>query len=237
MPSVAYFIGRILHLQTLDLIGLIILGSCPGGTAANVMSYLSRGNVALTVMLTFGTTIIAPLAMPAIIYFFLHKDISVAFVSMVKNLLLVVFIPLLFGILIKKYFSNGSKYIIRIFPSISIFAISLVIACIMSLAQQKILSFPIWIIIAVTALNMIGYFIGLMTSKLLKCKSREQKSILFEYGMFDAGLGVVLATNFFGPVAALSSALMSIIQNITASFIVRQSTRVKNTRFEEIKEL
>src|SRR5689334_18493408 len=74
MPSAAYFIGRSLHLSSFDLIGLVILGSCPGGTAANVMSYLSRGNVALTVMLTFGTTLIAPLAMPALIYLFLHKE-------------------------------------------------------------------------------------------------------------------------------------------------------------------
>ncbi|MBS0359094.1 MAG: bile acid:sodium symporter family protein [Proteobacteria bacterium] len=223
MPSIAYAIGEFLHLSSLELIGLVILGSCPGGTAANVMAYLSRANVALTVILTFGTTLLAPIAMPSIIYFFLHKEISIPFLSMFENILLVVFIPLTLGILVKKYFVNESKNLARVFPTISIFAISLAIACILSLSQEKVFSFPVRIMTAVIVLNVLGYLIGFIISKCLRCKIREQKSIFLEYGIFDSALGVIIATNFFGPLAALPSALISIIQNVTASFIVKKS--------------
>ena len=91
----------------------------------------------------------------------------------------------------------------------------------MALTQAKILAFPLYTIIAVTALNLSGYLFGFITAKLLGNEKPEQKSMMFEYGMFDTGLGVVIATGFFGPLAALPGALLSIIQNLTASIIVK----------------
>lgn len=231
MPTVAYLIGKVLHLNSMELIGLVILGSCPGGTAANVMSYLSRGNIALTVILTFGTTILAPFAMPTLVYYFLHEEINVPYWGMLTNILLVVFIPLAMGLFVKKYCGKLSNRFIDIFPTISIFAISLAIACIIALSQEKIRAFPLGIISAVVLLNLAGYFFGFLTSKTLRCKPPEQKSIIFEFGMFDAALGIIIATHFFGPVAALPSAFLSIIQNITASFFVKIfSTKKMNYR-------
>ena len=221
MPTAAYLIGKVLQLSTMELIGLVILGTCPGGTAANVMSYLSRGNIALTVILTFGTTLLAPFAMPTLVYFFLHEEINVPYWGMLTNILLVVFIPLAIVIFVKKYCDKFSKRLIDVFPTISIFAISLAIACIIALSQEKIRAFPFWIISAVLLLNLAGYFFGFLISKSLHCNPPEQKSILFEFGMFDAALGIIIATHFFGPVAALPSAFLSIIQNITASAFVR----------------
>jgi len=222
MPVAAFFIGKFLQLPMMEFVGLIILGTCPGGTAANVMSYLSRGNIALTVILTFGTTLMAPIMMPTLIYVFLKKEIVVPFFEMANNIFLVVFIPLMLGLIIKKYFGNVAKHLARVFPVISIFAISLAIACIMSLSQQRILDFPLLIISAAFLFNITGYFLGFIISKTLNCKPAEQKSIFFEFGMFDAGLGIIIATHFFGPVAALPSAFISIIQNITASFLVKR---------------
>lgn len=227
MPVLAYFIGRLLHLSTLDLVGLVVLGSCPGGTAASVMSYLSRGNVALTIMLTFGTTLVAPLAMPGLIYFFLHQEIVVPFWGMLENILLIIFIPVVLGILAKKYFTKRSLWIAHIFPSVAIVAISLAVACILALAREKIFSFPLWVLMAVLLFNLLGYAMGFMLAKLLRCQWHEQKSIIFEYGMFDAALGVLISVHFFGPVAALPSAVMSIIQNLTASFMVKRFVKAE----------
>lgn len=221
MSSAAYLIGKVLQVNSMELIGLVILGSCPGGTAANVMSYLSRGNIALTVILTFGTTILAPLAMPALVYFFLHEEINVPYWGMLINILTVVIIPVMMGLFVKKYFNRVSKQLIDFFSTLSIFAISLAIACIIALSHEKIRAFPIWIISAVLLLNLSGYFFGILTAKILGCNHPEQKSIIFEFGMFDAAIGILIATHFFGPVAALPSAFLSIIQNITASILVR----------------
>ncbi len=232
MSSTAYLISQFLHLSSTETIGLVILGSCPGGVAAAVMSYLSRGNVALTVVLTFGTTIIAPLAMPGLIYLFLYKEITIPFWQVAGNTLLIVFVPLVLGVTVRKCFSRGEKIIARIFPTLSIIVIGLAIACIISLAQQEILAFPFWIISAAILLNLFGYGIGYIISKILNCEKREQKAIVFEYGIFDVPLGLVIANNFFGPAAALPGVFMSVIQNTTASIIVKYLMRPTKTALQ-----
>jgi len=224
MPLVAYVIGRILRLPLPELVGIVVVGACPGGTAANVMSYLSKANTALTVVLTFGTTLIAPLVTPTWIYLLLHKHISIPFWGIFNSMILIVFLPIVAGMLLKKIFwkkISPIAPIAKIFPVISIIAIALVVACVMALTHHRILSFPIHMILAVTLLNIAGYFIGALVSKLMRCKEQEQKSITFEYGMFDSGLGVIIATSFFGPLAVLAGALLSIIQCLTAPLLVK----------------
>jgi bile acid:Na+ symporter, BASS family len=219
-------IGKALDLPLIELIGIVIVSSCPGGTAANVMSYLSRSNVALTIILTLGTTIISPLVSPTIIYLLLHKYISIPFLGMVKNMLTIILLPIVVGIIVNKIFYKKLSNVTKIFPVISIFAIGLVIACVMALTKKQIFSFPKYVILSVTALNIFSYCIGLLVSKLSNLNKIDQKSVIFEYGMFDTGLAVVIATSFFGPLAALPGALLSIIQNITASVLVRKNVKM-----------
>jgi bile acid:Na+ symporter, BASS family len=226
IPAVAYLIGKTLNLPLVDLIGIVIISACPGGTAANVMSYLSRSNVTLTIILTLGTTIISPLVSPMIIYLLLHKYISIPFLGMVKNMLTIILLPIIVGVLFKKIFSKKLAVMTKVFPVISIFAIALVIACVIALTQHQIFAFPKYVIISVTALNIFSYFIGMLISKLSNLNKTDQKSVIFEYGMFDTGLAVVIATSFFGPLAALPGALLSIIQNITASVLVRKYVKM-----------
>lgn len=221
MPLTAYLIGILLKLSLLELVGLVIIGACPGGTAANVMAYLGKANTTLTVVLTLGTTLIAPFVTPALIYFLLHKSISIPFFEILNTMVSVVLLPIALGVILKKVFVKRAAAIIKFCPILSIFSIALVIACVMALTQPKVLAFPLYIIIAVTALNLAGYLFGFITAKLLGNEKPEQRSMMFEYGMFDTGLGVVIATGFFGPLAALPGALLSIIQNLTAAIIVK----------------
>ncbi len=221
MPIIAYITGKLLQLPLPELIGIVIVGACPGGTAANVMAYFARANIALTVTLTFGTTLIAPLVTPALVYAFLHQHITIPFWEIFNNMTLIIFLPVVAGLITKNLFLKKKTSLTAIFPSISIIAIALVIACVMALAQKHILSFPIFTITAILILNLAGYLTGWSTAKLLGFKKMEQKSIVFEYGMFDTGLGVVIAASFFGPLAALPAALLSILQNLTATTIVK----------------
>jgi BASS family bile acid:Na+ symporter len=224
LATVAYCIGLLLNLSLVNFIGLIIVGTCPGGTAANVMSYLSKANVALTVTLTFCTTLLSPIIMPALIYIFLHKHITIHYIDMLKNIIFIVFCPLIGGIIFNTLFGKV-KTITQWFPVVSIGLIALAIACIMALSQQKIIAFPLITIFAVILLNVVGYLSGFLIGTLMHCKPKEKKSIALEYGLFDVGIGVVIATLFFEPAAALPAALMSIIQNLTASMIVKWSAR------------
>lgn len=141
MPIMAYIIGISLHLPLLELVGLVIIGSCPGGTAANVMSYLSKANIVFTVAMTFGTTIIAPIFTPTLVYLLLHKHIEIHFLEIIQSMILLVFFPISTGILIKYVFHKKISKISGLFPNISIIAIALVIACVLSLTHEKIYSF------------------------------------------------------------------------------------------------
>ena len=227
MPLSAYCIGLLLKLPLLEILGLVIIGASPGGTAANVMAYLAKANTVLTVVLTFATTIIAPLVTPAIVYLLMNQHIGIPFGGMAKSLLLIIALPIIAGMLIKKSFEKKVDQIAPIFPTISIISIALAIACIVSLSRPKILSFPLMAIIAVTLLNLIGYLTGFITSVILGNKTPEKKSLCFEFGMFDTGLALVIAATFFGPLAALPAALLSFIQNLTASVLVHLSRRHK----------
>ncbi len=221
MPLTAFIIAHILRLPLYDVIGLIVVSTCPGGTAANVMSYLAKANVALTVILTFGTTLLAPLLMPSLVYLFLHKEIQVPFLEMVKNILEIVTLPLIIGLILKRLLGAKAHYIKMALPLVSIFAIAIIVACIMALSHSKILEFPLLIIIAVLLLNSLGYVYGYLFGKITKLSLANTQAIVFEYGMQDSGLGVIIANSFFGPASALASALYSLIQNITAPILIK----------------
>jgi bile acid:Na+ symporter, BASS family len=100
MSLLGFTVGNLYGLELLEITGLVLVGSCPGGFAATVMSYLSRSNVHLTIALTFLSTLVSPILTPLLVYLFLHKQIEMPFLSMVENLLLIIAAPLILGALL-----------------------------------------------------------------------------------------------------------------------------------------
>ncbi len=219
MPTTGFIIGITLNLPLDYLTGLVLLASCPGGTAAGLMSVFSKANVTLTICLTILTTIIAPFVIPCLIYFFLHKHISIPVIDIMKNISFIVLFPLTIGFSIKNLIRN-SYHLSTVLPIISAFAIAFVVACVIGLTKDYLIYSRI-VFLPVLLLNVFGYFSGLMLANLSKCNIAEKKSLIFEYGMFDTALGVVIATSFFNPLVALPSVFFSVIQNLTAPIIVR----------------
>ncbi|NBH63662.1 hypothetical protein CHQ77_03860 [Francisella noatunensis subsp. noatunensis] len=99
----AFIIGKLFGLSLTALIGLVIVGACPGGTASGVMALLARANISLTVSLTFLTTLLAPIVMPLIIYFFFAKSIELDWFGMFETMAIIVILPIVLGILISKF--------------------------------------------------------------------------------------------------------------------------------------
>jgi len=220
MPVIAFIYGKLFRLSLNDLIGLIIIGSAPGGTAVNVYSYLSRSNVAINIVLTFVTTLIAPIAMPVIIYIFLHKHVNIPFLAMMRSIIFVVSIPLLAGIILKKYIQK-TRLLIDTFPSLSIISIALILGCIVALNQKNLLMFPVMTILAVLCVNVSGYLVGYAQSKIFWREKADKRAIALEYGTQDGGLAVILTINFFGAAAALAGALYSVSQTIFGSLLIK----------------
>lgn len=160
MPFWALILTYAFHLNQMEMIGLLILGIAPGGTAANVMAYLSKANVALAVLLTLGTTLISPLLTPGLIYLLLHKTITVPFWPMVQHISLIVLLPILGGLFFNYFKISGIEKIKSYLPTLSIILVAMIIACLFALNQKTVLAFPCALLIAVILLNLLGYVSG-----------------------------------------------------------------------------
>ena len=221
MPIAAIVIGKILQLPQEILLGLIIVGSCPGGTASNVMVYLARAHLPVSITLTLISTILAPILTPLWIYFLAHKYIDISYLSLLKTTFWIVIFPLFDGLVIRKFFKKRIEPIIGVFPSISIIAIAVIIACVIGLNQDTLSAFPILILIAVMLHNISGFVCGYIVSRLFKFPKNVCRSIAIEVGMQNSGLGVALALAHFSKLVALPSVLFSIWHNVAGVILVK----------------
>lgn len=233
MPMCAWLIAHILHLNESEIIGLLVLGTAPGGTASNVMAYLSKSNVSLAVILTFGTTLLSPLLTPAIIYLLLHKQVTIAFWPIASHIASIVMVPIVAGLLLNYLKLNWIEKIRSFFPSVSIILVAMIIACLFALNRQTLLTFPGMAIFAALSLNMVGFLMGKIVATIFKQNSSNTISTIFDYGMFDAIVAIVICTTFFGQETALPAVLISIIQNLTAPIIVYYQSGIKGRLTEK----
>ena len=219
MPLTAWLISKSFNLTIPLLTGMVLVGTCPGGTASNVICYLARGNVALSIALTSFSTLLAIVATPVLTWIYLGQSIYVPVLSMMYTVFKVILLPVSLGVLIN--FSLGQRLapIIRFFPSISVFAICLIIAIIVANNQPKLQAIAGIIIVAVILHNLIGFIMGYIVSYGLGYNEEIRKTIAIEVGMQNSGLAVALATEFFKPLAALPGAVFSIWHNQSGSLL------------------
>ena len=225
MPLLAFGIAISFGLSQVDFAGLMIISACPGGTAAAVMSYLSRSNVALTVVLTFLTTLLSPIVTPVIIYIFLHKYVPIPITQIASTIFWIVLFPLFDGLILRKLLGKRVDFLRPALPLVSMLAITLLIACIVAMNHKNLLALPILVATVVLINNLLGLLMGYaIAKKLFGFKPKDCRSVAFEFGMLDTGMAVMLALKFFGVATALAGALYSAIQNITGALLVKVLT-------------
>ena len=222
MPLSAVGISYALGLPSEVLIGMVVVGACPGGTASNVIAYLARANVPLSVTMTLASTTLAPLLTPIIIYMVLDKQVEIDFWSMVKSVFWIVVFPLVDGLILRRLFRRHLEPVLRYFPSVSITVIALLIACIIGLNQQTLLAFPVLVLCAVILHNSFGLAAGYGAARLFKCSKRDARTVAIEVGMQNSGLGVALAVKHFGVATALPGALFSLWHNLSGVALARR---------------
>lgn len=215
MPLLALILSLIFRLSEPILIGMVLLGACPGGTASNVIVYLSRGNVALSVTMTLVSTLIAPLVTPAIISLMVSRIVEIPFWDMVLSVFWIVVFPIIGGILIRRLFRKQITPITHMFPGISMITIAFVIAVIMGLNQKTIFEVPILIGWVVILHNLLGLCLGYGIGRLFCSDMKDRRAIAIEVGMQNSGLAVSLATTFFAGQSALPGALFSLWHNLS----------------------
>lgn len=217
MPALAWLLATAFQLPPELAVGVILVGTCPGGTSSNVMTYLARGDVALSVSITMTTTILAPIVTPILSWWLAGAWIDISLAAMMMSIVQVVVLPIILGIIINKLFGDFVRKAIKLLPLISVIAIVLIVGGVVSVSAQKIMETGLLIMAVVILHNMLGYALGFVIAKALKMDLAKSKAISIEVGMQNSGLATSLAMMHFGAVAAIPGAIFSVWHNISGS--------------------
>ena len=221
MPALGWGLSLVFSLDAAMTAGVVLVGTCPGGTSSNVITYLSRGDVALSVGMTSVNTILAPFLTPAITYFILNATVNVDVVAMFMSIVQVVIVPIVFGFAVKKLFPRLSETFADILPAVSVTAICLIVACVVSHNAGRIFASG-WIVFAAVILhNLLGYLCGFILGKGLGLNVSQVKALSIEVGMQNSGLATSLAGSAFPglAMAAVPGALFSVWHNISGALL------------------
>ena len=219
MPTLAYLLCKLFNLPTEIAIGVILVGCCPGGTASNVITYMAKGNTALSVACTSVSTILAPILTPAIFYVLASQWIDINAMSMLKSILQVVLFPIVLGLLVRAILKNKVDHYIQVMPLISVVAIVAIVAAIIAGSKTQILESGLMILGVVILHNGFGLLLGFWAARIFKLPYTDCKAISIEVGMQNSGLGIALAAVHFAlsPITAVPSAIFSLWHNISGS--------------------
>lgn len=219
MPLAAWIVCLVLKLPTDLAAGVILLGCCPGGTASNVISYLAKADVALSIVLTSVSTLIAFLATPFLTWIFIGQTVEVDVMGMLVSVLNVVIVPVVLGLTINYFFEKRISAIREIFPAISAAAIVIIVAVIIGTNSANLGKSGPLVLLAVILHNGLGLAGGYGVSKFLRLSEAEARTIAIEVGMQNSGLSVALAIKHFTATAALPGAIFSIWHNLSGAFL------------------
>lgn len=217
MPGLAFLLCQLFRLPAEIAVGVILVGCCPGGTASNVITYMARGNTALSVACTSVSTLLAPILTPIMFYLLASQWIEINAWSMLISILQVVLFPIFLGLMVRTVLKTRVEAYIQIMPLVSVLAILAIVAAIIAGSKTQILESGLMILGIVALHNGLGYLLGYWASRLFKLAEIDCRAVAVEVGMQNSGLGVALAATHFAasPVTAVPSAIFSLWHNIS----------------------
>lgn len=229
MPLMAWSLARIFNLDEALTVGVVLVGCCPGGTASNVITYLSKGDLALSVGMTGVSTLIAPIVTPLLVWLLAGKAVDVDVVSMFLSILWVVILPIILGLIIKHYFPRFTERTTSYLPALSSLTIAAIVMIIIAASAHRLMEGGLIIILVVILHNICGLSIGYLIGFLLRLPWAKRKALCIEVGMQNSGLASSLATLHFAayPMAIIPGAIFSVWHNISGTIAARIFERIK----------
>ena len=221
MPLLAWTRARAFQLDEALALGVVLVGCCPGGTASNVITYLAKGDLALSVGMTGVSTLLAPFLTPLLTWALAGKSVDVNVASMFLSILWVVILPIVVGLLVKWMWPKFTEKTIDYLPAFSSIAIALIVAIIISANATKLLAGGLLIVIVVMLHNICGLSLGYAIGRLLRLSGSKKRAISIEVGMQNSGLASSLATIHFAayPLATIPGAIFSVWHNISGAAV------------------
>lgn len=227
MPLLALVLSWLFALDEALAVGVILVGCCPGGTASNVITYLAKGDLALSVGMTATSTLLAPVVTPSLVWLLAGKSVDVDVAGMLLSILWVVILPIVAGLTVKwlwpKYTEKATAYL----PAVSSLAIAFIVLIVISANAHKLLVGGIVIVAVVVLHNLCGLGLGYLIGRLLCLPAPKRKAISIEVGMQNSGLASSLATLHFAayPMATIPGAIFSVWHNISGAIVARLYAR------------
>ncbi|QGM80380.1 bile acid:sodium symporter family protein [Otariodibacter oris] len=221
MPALAFLLVKLFDLPPDLAIGVILVGSCPGGTSSNVMTYLAKGNTALSVACTTISTLLAPILTPAVFYLFASQWLDIDAGAMFVSVLQMVLLPIFVGVIIRSIFKQKVENVSQVMPLVSVIAIVLIVTAVVSVSKDSIIESGLLIFAIVVLHNALGYAVGYLVARLFRLPLSDSKAVSIEVGMQNSGLGAALAAIHFkaNPLIAVPSAVFSFWHNISGPIL------------------
>ncbi len=227
MPLLAFALARIFRLEEALAIGVILVGCCPGGTASNVITYLAKGDLALSVGMTAVSTLLAPVLTPLLVWLLAGATVDVDVIGMLLSILWVVILPIALGLLVKRFWPRTTDRASAYLPALSSLAICVIVLIVIAANAHKLLAGGLVILLVVVLHNLCGLGAGYLIGSLLRLPPAKRRAISIEVGMQNSGLASSLATLHFAayPLATIPGALFSVWHNISGALVAKVYSR------------
>ena len=221
MPLLAFALGKIFGLEAGLLAGVVLVGTCPGGTASNVITFLSKGDVALSVGMTSVNTLLAPFLTPLITWLLLRTTVTVDVAAMFLSIIKVVIVPIVLGLVINRLLGVYVEKVKDALPLVSVTAITLIVASVVSHNSDRIRETGAVVFVVVILHNVLGYLAGYLLGTALKLPLAKTKALSIEVGMQNSGLATSLDATAFPnlAMATVPGAIFSVWHNISGAIL------------------
>ena len=219
MPLVALGLVFLFQLPPELAVGVILVGCAPGGTSSNVMTFLAKGNTALSVTSTAVSTLLAPILTPVLTLLLASAWLPVSFMDMFMTILQIVLVPIVLGLVARYLLGDHVEKGIQVLPLVSVIGIVGVVAAVVYGNTEAIVQSGLLIFAVVILHNLLGYLIGFMMGRVLRFDLSDQKAVSIEVGMQNSGLAAALSAAHFSPLSAVPAALFSVWHNISGSLV------------------
>lgn len=223
MPLLAWLLAWAFSLPKELTIGVILVGCCPGGTASNVITYLAKGDLALSVGMTATSTLLAPILTPLLVWLLAGTMVDVDAWGMLLSIVYVVIAPIIVGLLCQRFLPRLTKAVTPYLPAFSVLVIAFVVGIVVSRNADRLLLGGMVVVLVVMLHNLIGLMMGFLTGRLLRLPKPKCVALSIEVGMQNSGLASSLAVLHFAayPLATLPGAIFSVWHNISGALAAR----------------
>ena len=227
MPLLAFALTKVFRLEPALAIGVILVGCCPGGTASNVITYLAKGDLALSVGMTAVSTLLAPVLTPLLVWLLAGETVNVDVVGMLLSILWVVILPIALGLLVNRFWPRTTEQASAYLPALSTLAICVIVLIVIAANAHQLLDGGLVILLVVVLHNVCGLGAGYLIGTLLHLTPAKRRAISVEVGMQNSGLASSLATLHFAayPLATIPGALFSVWHNISGAIVAKLYSR------------